>query len=380
MFVPLAYCILWFGVWGGIGLRQQRQALELEQLGQHYFNDSTYFQQAGSEVCFDVPQEVVVFNGTTIFTNYLEGITPVCKFDPANQEAAAFNVLYSFSFPDDFDVGYGPTLTVLFLISVAIYFATSSDSGSLVVDLLASNGRMEHHWLQRLFWALTEGAVATALLTAGGPDGLAALQAGSIICGLPFTVFLFFILQSIYEMCEQALDEDREYYEFKEREFEMPVYGGIFNVLEFIASAGKVHPDRQAKGMDLPKREEVYGFFQGLLVPFVSFHRILSAMYPKPSSRISNFALTAVYTLIHTAWIALFCLVKSSRGLQAWAWTAYFTNAVVLTWLKRRYRSSRRVHGNGVGDFISSLFAWPQVFAQLTIGLSNDRSETEAEN
>jgi hypothetical protein len=88
-----------------------------------------------------------------------------------------------------------------------------------------------------------------------------------------------------------------------------------------------------------------------------------------------------MYTLIHTAWIVLFCLVKISRGIQAWAWTAYFTtNAVILVWLKRRYRSSHRVHGNVVGDFISSLFSWPQVFAQLTIGLSNDRSETEAES
>jgi hypothetical protein len=218
------------------------------------------------------------------------------------------------------------------------------------------------------------------LLLSGGTNGLAALQAASIICGLPFTVFLFFILQSIYEMCEQALDEDQEYFEFNERAFVMPVYGGIFNVFEFIASAGKVHPDRKAKGMDLPKREEVYGFFQGLLVPFVSFHRILSALYPKPSSKISNFALTTMYTLLHAAWIVLFSLVKSSRGLQACAWTAYFINAFILTGLKMHYRSTRRVHGNAFGDFISSLFFWPQVFAQLTIGLSNDMSETEAEN
>jgi hypothetical protein len=380
MFVPLFYCILWFGVWGGIGLRQQRQALELEQLGNNFFNDSTYFQQGGSEVCFDVPQEDVFVNGTSIFTNYLEGITPVCKFDPNNQDAASFNVLYSFSFPGDFDVGYGPTLTVLFIISVAIYFATSSDSGSLVVDLLASNGRMEHHWLQRMFWALTEGAVATALLNAGGADGLAALQAASIICGLPFTVLLFFVLQSIYEFCEQALDEDREYFEFNEREFEMPVYGGIFNIFEFIASAGKVHPDRQAKGMGLPKKEEVSEFFRGLLVPPVSFYRIMSAMHPKQAWRISNFLLTAVYTLIHITWIALFCFVQSSRGLRAWAWTAYLINAVILTGLKMHYRSTRRVQGNAMGDFVSSFFFWPQVFAQLSIGLSNDRSEVEAEN
>ena len=53
------------------------------------------------------------------------------------------------------------------IFALAVYFITSSDSGSLVVDTLASNGAEEHHWIQRVFWALTEGALATGLLVAG---------------------------------------------------------------------------------------------------------------------------------------------------------------------------------------------------------------------
>jgi BCCT, betaine/carnitine/choline family transporter len=179
----------------------------------------------------------------------------------------------------------GPFLTVLYLVAVAVYFCTSSDSGSLVVDFLASNGRHEHHWLQRLFWALTEGAVATALLNAGGSNGLAALQAASIIAGLPFTVFLLYLMQTIYEFCSHATDEDREFYEFHEKkQFRMPVYGGIFNFFGTIASAGSVHPDRVALGMDRPAPSHVVEFIKGVFgsvfLPQRSRDEILSCSNP----------------------------------------------------------------------------------------------------
>jgi len=93
---------------------------------------------------------------------------------------------------------------VVSIIAIAIYFITSSDSGSLIVDHLASNGHEEHHWLQRLFWALTEGAVASALLVAGGTQSLQALQAASIVAGLPFTILLLYMVSSIYTMCDLA--------------------------------------------------------------------------------------------------------------------------------------------------------------------------------
>ena len=64
----------------------------------------------------------------------------------------------SFSYPDSNDFGgFGPLLSGLSIITLAIYFITSSDSGSLVVDILASNGATKHHWIQRVFWAITEG-------------------------------------------------------------------------------------------------------------------------------------------------------------------------------------------------------------------------------
>ncbi|GLP99609.1 MAG: choline BCCT transporter BetT [Pseudomonadota bacterium] len=72
-------------------------------------------------------------------------------------------------------------------ILVITFFVTSSDSGSLVIDMITSNGHPKPPVWQRIFWALTEGCVAAALLLAGG---LKALQTASIAGALPFVVIM----------------------------------------------------------------------------------------------------------------------------------------------------------------------------------------------
>lgn len=84
-------------------------------------------------------------------------------------------------------------LSLLAIIVVSIFFATSSDSGSLVVDILTNGGDPNPDWRQRLFWAITEGTVGAILLIAGaasGGDPLGALQTASVAAGLPFSIVL----------------------------------------------------------------------------------------------------------------------------------------------------------------------------------------------
>jgi choline/glycine/proline betaine transport protein len=70
---------------------------------------------------------------------------------------------------------------------VVIFFVTSADSGALVIDMLSSKGEAESPVWQRIFWSLLVGAIAIALLIAGG---LEALQAGTIASALPFTIIM----------------------------------------------------------------------------------------------------------------------------------------------------------------------------------------------
>ena len=82
----------------------------------------------------------------------------------------------------------------LTIVLVIVFFVTSSDSGSLVVDTITAGGKLDAPVSQRVFWAIFEGLVAIILLIAGG---LTALQAGAVSTGIPFAVVLLAMCVSI---------------------------------------------------------------------------------------------------------------------------------------------------------------------------------------
>ena len=86
--------------------------------------------------------------------------------------------------------------SILAIVVVVLFFATSSDSGSLVIDILTNGGDPNPIWYQRMLWAILEGVVAAVLLGAGaatGGDPLTALQSASVASGLPFAIVLIFM-------------------------------------------------------------------------------------------------------------------------------------------------------------------------------------------
>jgi len=75
----------------------------------------------------------------------------------------------------------------LAIVLVVVFFVTSSDSGSLVIDVIAAGGKVDAPTPQRVFWCVFEGLVAIALILGGG---LVALQAMAVSTGFPFTIVL----------------------------------------------------------------------------------------------------------------------------------------------------------------------------------------------
>ncbi len=76
------------------------------------------------------------------------------------------------------------------IVLVLVFFVTSSDSGSLVIDSITAGGKTDAPTAQRVFWVVMEGAIAAALIFGGGDDALGAIQAVAITAGLPFTAIL----------------------------------------------------------------------------------------------------------------------------------------------------------------------------------------------
>lgn len=90
------------------------------------------------------------------------------------------------------------------IVLVMVFFVTSSDSGSLVVDSLTAGGKLDAPVPQRIFWAVTEGAVGAVLLIGGG---LGALQTAAITTGLPFAIVLLIMCFSLIKGLDEELQD-----------------------------------------------------------------------------------------------------------------------------------------------------------------------------
>lgn len=86
--------------------------------------------------------------------------------------------------------------SVIAIVLVIVFFVTSSDSGSLVIDTITAGGKVDAPVPQRVFWCVFEGAVAIVLLLSAG--GLQSLQSMVISTGLPFTVVLLVMCFAIW--------------------------------------------------------------------------------------------------------------------------------------------------------------------------------------
>ncbi|MFC4360565.1 BCCT family transporter [Halobium salinum] len=141
------------------------------------------------------------FGGSALFDSLQGSGAALATYNELGQTVAMFALLEQFPL--------GAVSGLLATLLVITFFVTSSDSGSLVIDHLTSGGKHDVPRTQRIFWAVTEGAVAAVLLWGGG---LNALQTASIATGFPFAVILVLMCYTVY----QGLDNEYEILESEE--------------------------------------------------------------------------------------------------------------------------------------------------------------------
>ena len=225
--IPVVYSFMWMVLFGGIGIRQERAAAEIglcckdnasewfiglnnativEDLAPTDLKDSlastvididaldqsTWLCEGG--VCGECAMNTIKSHNGTTYSDFISEYTnlgddfgstsadrQIVRLSCHSTEQMWFDVMRSY-------LGVGQFLAIFSLFAIILYFVTSSDSGSLVIDCLSANGDPDPPRIQRVFWAFMEGATATALLVAGGKQGLNALQTAGIVSGLPYTV------------------------------------------------------------------------------------------------------------------------------------------------------------------------------------------------
>lgn len=138
-----------------------------------------------------------VFGGTALWIQ-TTGLGDIAAAVNDNVATAMFTMFES--------MPLSSVLSLVGIVLVSIFFVTSSDSGSLVVDHLTSGGKLDSPVPQRVFWAIMEGVIAAVLLLGGG---LNTLQTAAISTGLPFTVVLLLIVYALYlGLSHEAYIED----------------------------------------------------------------------------------------------------------------------------------------------------------------------------
>jgi len=219
-----------------------------------------------------------------------------------------------------------------------LYFITSSDSGSLVIDIIAANGTREPPVAQKIFWAVSEGAAATALLMAGKRDSLTALKTASIVCGLPYTFVLFWMTQALLLVVKEEggdLDIDRK--GFQTFLFSMDFYatGPFSSVVDILLAA---------------------------VAPFMTMGRIAGKLAGKANctqTLVTSAILfcTCVMFLILRVQDMNFTMVAAACYVMFSAWMGYLRSQV------REHVGSKR--GNYFTDILACLVFYPWALPQM---------------
>ncbi len=128
-----------------------------------------------------------VFGDTALHLIMVDGYTALID-QVQNDHAVALFKLFEL-------LPFTSIVSFLTIFLIITFFVTSSDSGSIVIDSLASGGVANTPVWQRVFWASMQGVVAAALLLAGG---LGALQTASIVSALPFAVVMLIAMVGMW--------------------------------------------------------------------------------------------------------------------------------------------------------------------------------------
>ena len=107
----------------------------------------------------------------------------------------------------------------LFLILVVTFFATSADSSTLAVAMLTTGGRENPSSINRVFWGILQGLIASILVVLGGAS---ALRSSVIITGAPFAVvcvvsLVLFMRQLSDDHGHVLFDGDRSWFRSPKR-------------------------------------------------------------------------------------------------------------------------------------------------------------------
>jgi len=351
---PVTFGFIWFSIFGGSGITMVRDAaansitsptvvavLDKSQLPENGALQADMTHTTGWVTGECAIQDFVNECAATpdCEYEYLKHPSLIANLGDRGKEDMWYDMMLSYGQPDGF---MGWLLYVFSMLALVLYFVTSSDSGSLVIDILAANGVEEPPVIQRIFWACMEGLTATALLIAGGSNALNALSTVSIVAGLPYTALLCLICTSTW----RALKMDEK---FANGDTSGPGPQFTIELADIFCKptshAAQFLINTVFPGIAIRKHGNVfYTIFAGMLWPcFIAFHFI----------------------------------EIGAQGWWAMGWMAFSMLVLIVKDIRTKARNKLGIEGNMLEDFFASLLLHGGVLTQVAAEIGEEEEATK---
>mmetsp|Transcript_3757 Transcript_3757/g.11598 ORF Transcript_3757/g.11598 Transcript_3757/m.11598 type:complete len:986 (+) Transcript_3757:94-3051(+) len=341
-FAPTLFAILWFSVFGGLAIKMERiaeLALQERPDWEHAAVDCSEHYSGG------VP---ITPNAKKLAAEGYYMLTCLPK------DTQIYHVVEPYGLVSGF-------LQVMLYVGLIIYFVTSSDSGSYVDDLQSSSGLSEPPIPQKVFWCVTEGAVATGLVASGVEK---ALRAISIVMGLPFTIVLCHLVLALYRALKKEVG-DADILESKRFNTQLlDIFEGF----------------KPMSGSPVPVSKHLKAVVTGLLCPGYAVYASMHRMHPtsKDCGMRESLVYGVLAQLLYIAWIVLMICEVKFEYASSIAWLLYLFKTILLTYCRTAMRNKYNIWGCTLDDMWACLVWYPFVCAQLQIQAETDGEGAQA--
>jgi hypothetical protein len=283
--------------------------------------------------------------------------------------------------------------------------------------MLDKKGRaLEPFWGQRVLWSLTEGGLAIALMKSSGSSGARGLRAMSITAGLPFTIVLCMMCSSLLTMLKEDEKNKNNVDEVQSltsggtsKKWKMHIFGGVLDLIEVIPATLVFFQGIPAQIFELGALTRTLVYFAISCVcpaipSFITLSKInkssmryndfqeaagsggccgKSEVQEQVQSTMTMFGSEMIFNVVTSAsillceiWFVLSIAISDeygeNGGWYAFAWSAYFFMALLMSIVRAQTRKRFKIDGNGFADLTCCFFLYFQAGHQYWYQASSD--------
>ena len=257
-----------------------------------------------------------------------------------------------------------PFLQILTLVGIVSFFVTSADAGAFVDDMIAANGMEDPPPLQKVWWAVTQGVTAQALLSAS-KKGASTIQSVSICAALPYTFALCYMCYGLFHAMDEAIGDAK--YQKMRKGFTT----SVVDVFENFHSS----PDGTMETKLMPTKDRLRLLAMATILPHRTLITAALELFPPLQLSLVSYS----YLAAHVLWILLLCLSPLKKGTSTIAWLMYLFFSCITTSARYNLRTKWHIMGNLMDDAFVSFFFYPLALVQMRLEVESHRGRAVIE-